>query len=101
VLIFPLVTYKRALWTYLIPLCSESADFTRILVEDGVRTSELVEGAWDRVRTRCGADFVHMPYLPDTTDLYRLALKEAFRSALGTVTARLRGRNIFYAASRN
>lgn len=76
VLIFPLVTYKRALWTYLIPLCSESADFTRILVEDNVRTDRLVEDAWDVARTRCGADFVHMPYLPDTTHLYRLALKE-------------------------
>jgi CelD/BcsL family acetyltransferase involved in cellulose biosynthesis len=76
VLIFPLVTYRRALWTYLIPLCSESADFTSMLVEGNARTSELVEGAWNAARKRCGADFIHMPYLPDTTDLYRLALKE-------------------------
>ncbi|MFM0738798.1 GNAT family N-acetyltransferase [Paraburkholderia xenovorans] len=76
VLIFPLVTYRRALWTYLIPLCSESADFTSILVEDNARTAELVEDAWQVARTRCGADFVHMPYLPDRTDLYRLAMQE-------------------------
>lgn len=76
VLIFPLVTYRRALWTYLIPLCSESADFTRVLVEDDARTPERVEGAWAVARKRCGADFIHMPYLPDSTDLYRLALSE-------------------------
>lgn len=76
VLIFPLVTYKRALWTYLIPLCSESADFTSMLVEEDARTAKRIEDVWDVMRARCGADFVHMPYLPDTKDLYRLALRE-------------------------
>jgi CelD/BcsL family acetyltransferase involved in cellulose biosynthesis len=76
VLIFPLITYKRVLWTYLIPLSSESADFTSILVEDNACTATLIEGAWDVARTRCGADFIHMPYLPDSTDLHRLALNE-------------------------
>lgn len=76
VLIFPLITYRRALWTYLTPLSTESADLTSILVEDNARTAARVEGAWDAARKRCGADFIQMPYVPDSTDLYRLALKE-------------------------
>ncbi|HEY2023275.1 GNAT family N-acetyltransferase [Paraburkholderia sp.] len=76
VLIFPLITHRRALWTYLAPLSSESADLTSILVEDNARTATLVEGAWDAARQRCGADFVQMPYVPDSTDLHRLALKQ-------------------------
>jgi len=76
VLIFPLITYRRALWTYLMPLSSESADLTSVLVEDNARTAALVEGAWDAVRQRCGADFIQMPYVPDSTDLHRLALKQ-------------------------
>ncbi|WP_233837317.1 GNAT family N-acetyltransferase [Paraburkholderia sp. ZP32-5] len=76
VLIFPLITHRRALWTYLMPLSSESADLTSILVEDDARTAALVEGAWDAARQRCGADFIQMPYVPDSTDLHRLALKQ-------------------------
>jgi CelD/BcsL family acetyltransferase involved in cellulose biosynthesis len=76
VLIFPLVTYKKALWTSLVPLNSESAEFTSILVEDNERTAALIEGAWNIARKRCGADFIYMPNIPDSTDLYRLALKE-------------------------
>ncbi|MEW9582377.1 GNAT family N-acetyltransferase [Paraburkholderia sp. DGU8] len=76
VLIFPLITFRRALWTYLMPLSSQSADLTSILVDDNARTAALVEGAWDAARKRCRADFIQMPYVPDSTDLYRLVLKE-------------------------
>ncbi|NVH74250.1 GNAT family N-acetyltransferase [Paraburkholderia sp. JPY432] len=76
VLIFPLIAYRRALWTYLAPLSSESADLTSVLVEDDARTAALVEGAWDAARKRCGADFIEMPYVPDSTDLHRLALEQ-------------------------
>ncbi|MFT4064746.1 GNAT family N-acetyltransferase [Paraburkholderia sp.] len=75
-LIFPLITHRRALWTYLTPLSSESADLTSILVEDNARTAALVEGAWDAACKRCSADFIQMPYVPDSTDLHRLALQQ-------------------------
>lgn len=74
-MVWPLVTYRRLLWTYLIPLCPESADYSRVLVEEHARTATWIDDAWRIARERCGADFVHLPYLHESTELYRLASK--------------------------
>ncbi|OLL32551.1 hypothetical protein BTH42_05890 [Burkholderia sp. SRS-W-2-2016] len=72
VLIFPLVSHRRALWTYLMPLGSESADFTSMLVDDDAATLARVADTWQVMRTRCRADFITMPNVRDSTPLYRL-----------------------------
>ncbi|MEM5383519.1 GNAT family N-acetyltransferase [Paraburkholderia phymatum] len=98
-MVWPLVTYRRwLLWTYLIPLSPESAGYSRVLVEDGAHTAARVEGAWRVARTRCGADFIHMPYVPEETALgglianaHRPVIRErveAYIARLGTESRR-------------
>jgi CelD/BcsL family acetyltransferase involved in cellulose biosynthesis len=72
-LIWPLVIHSRFLWTSLYPLAPEAADYSGILVDNGVPETEWVEGAWRIATRRCGADFLHLPYLREGTDLYRIA----------------------------
>jgi CelD/BcsL family acetyltransferase involved in cellulose biosynthesis len=99
VMVWPLVTYRRwLLWTYLIPLSPESAGYSRVLVEGGAHTAAWVEGAWRVARTRCGADFIHMPYVPEETALgglvanaHRPVIRErvdAYTAQLGTESRR-------------
>jgi CelD/BcsL family acetyltransferase involved in cellulose biosynthesis len=76
VMIWPLVTHKRFLWTYAVPLSPDAGDYTSVLVESGLSTSTLVAGAWQAARRRCGADFVHLPYMNEELELYDLASRE-------------------------
>lgn len=76
VMIWPLVTCRRALWTYLVQLGPEGGDYSSVLVAEGLAAQELVEGAWQAARWRCGADFIHLPYLRAKLHLYRLVAKE-------------------------
>ena len=47
VMIWPLETVKRALWTYLVPLGPEGGDYTSVLVADDASAPALIEGAWN------------------------------------------------------
>jgi len=76
-LVWPLVIHSRLLWTCLCPLCPEAADYSGMLVDYRVPTTEWVEGAWRIAMQRCGADFLHLPYLYEGTDLYRVAANAA------------------------
>nr|WKF61336.1 hypothetical protein HUO10_005867 [Paraburkholderia busanensis] len=93
-MIWPLATVRRSLWTYLMPLGPEGGDFTSVLVEDSPATGELVGGAWHTARRRCGADFIHLPYVRNTLELHRLVTQERhvlFADAHNAPAARLRG----------
>ncbi|CAM2151496.1 N-acetyltransferase domain-containing protein [Pararobbsia alpina] len=83
VVIWPLVTYRKWLWNYVLPLSPDAGDYTSVLVEEGPGASTLVAGAWEVARRRCGADFLQMPYLRETQDLYRIASRER-RTLLAT-----------------
>lgn len=76
VLAWPLVSFKRQFWTYVVPLGPDAGDYTSVLVEDGPYTAAQVEGAWRVARRHCGADFVHMPYMKEHTALYRAVSRE-------------------------
>jgi CelD/BcsL family acetyltransferase involved in cellulose biosynthesis len=67
----------RFLWTCLCPLCPEAADYSGLLLDAGVPATEWIEGAWRTAMQRCGADFMHLPYLHEGTDLYRIASSAA------------------------
>jgi CelD/BcsL family acetyltransferase involved in cellulose biosynthesis len=73
-LVLPMVSYRRALWTYLIPLSPDAADYTSALVEDGPQTMTLVEQAWRAARECCRADFVHAIFVKEGTELQRLMM---------------------------
>lgn len=91
-MVWPLVAYRRFLWTYLIPLSPESADCSRVLVEDNAQTAAWVEDAWRVARTRCGADFIHMPYVPEEAVLCGLvasAHRPVIRERVETYVAKL------------
>jgi CelD/BcsL family acetyltransferase involved in cellulose biosynthesis len=74
-LVWPLVSWRRIFWTYLLPLSPDAADYTSILVEDGPGAAALIEAAW---RAACAqkADFVHLPYMNEGSALHRIALRE-------------------------
>lgn len=94
VMIWPLETVKRVLWTYLVPLGPEGGDYTSVLVENDAATAARVEGAWDTARRRCGADFIHLPYVRNTLDLHRLVTRERhvlFAEPHNASAAKLRG----------
>jgi CelD/BcsL family acetyltransferase involved in cellulose biosynthesis len=72
-LVWPLVTHIKFLWISLCPLSPEAADYSGILVDPGVPTTEWIEGAWRIATQRCGADYIHLPYLHEDAVLYRVA----------------------------
>ena len=76
VMIWPLEAVKRALWTYLVPLGPENGEYTSVLVEQNASTAELVTGAWETARRRCGADFIHLPYVRETLELHKVVMAE-------------------------
>jgi CelD/BcsL family acetyltransferase involved in cellulose biosynthesis len=77
VMVWPLVTYKRALWTLLRPLSPEAADYTSILMEEGPLAAALAAQAWNAATRLCNADIIHLPYVNEQSDLYRLASNPA------------------------
>jgi CelD/BcsL family acetyltransferase involved in cellulose biosynthesis len=74
--VWPLLTYRRALWRYLLPLGSDAADYTGPLVEDRSDTAMLVERAWKAARTQCKADLIRLPYMDEGSAIHRLAQRE-------------------------
>jgi CelD/BcsL family acetyltransferase involved in cellulose biosynthesis len=75
-LVWPLVSYRRLLWNYLVPLSPDAADHTSILVADGPDAARLIELAWRAARTRCRADFIHLEYMYEGSEIHRIALRE-------------------------
>ncbi|CAE6721459.1 GNAT family N-acetyltransferase [Paraburkholderia haematera] len=73
VMIWPLETYRRWLWTYLVALGPEGGDYTSVLVENSASAPALIAGAWETAQRRCGADFIRVQFVRDTLHLYRLA----------------------------
>lgn len=93
VMIWPLARYTRALWNYLVPLGSEGGDYASVLVAEGADAPALIDGAWQAARRRCGADFIHVPYLHEKLHLYTLVSQERhvlFAEAHESYVARLR-----------
>lgn len=58
------------------PLGPQGGDYTSVLVENGASAPALIAGAWDTARRRCGADFIHLPYVRDTLHLHTLVMQE-------------------------
>ncbi|SAL04168.1 GNAT family N-acetyltransferase [Caballeronia ptereochthonis] len=75
-LVWPLVSWRRIFWTYLLPLSPDAADYTSMLVEDGPDAAARIESAWRAACARCKADFVHLPYMNEGSELHRVALRE-------------------------
>jgi CelD/BcsL family acetyltransferase involved in cellulose biosynthesis len=75
-LVWPLVSWRRVFWTYLLPLSPDAADYTSVLVEDGPDAAALIESAWRLACSACKADFVHLPYVNEGSELHRIALRE-------------------------
>ncbi|SOE92492.1 Acetyltransferase involved in cellulose biosynthesis, CelD/BcsL family [Burkholderia sp. D7] len=75
-MVWPLVTYRRLLWTYLCPLSPEAGDYTRVLMVDSPSSPALIAGAWRTALTRCGADFIKLPYVDEGSDLHAVASRE-------------------------
>ncbi|WP_421377123.1 GNAT family N-acetyltransferase [Paraburkholderia sp. DD10] len=72
-MVWPLALHHRLIWASLVPLSPEAADYSDILMEARAGTLPWIEGAWRIATGHCGADFVHLPYLHESADLYRIA----------------------------
>jgi CelD/BcsL family acetyltransferase involved in cellulose biosynthesis len=75
-MVWPLVSYRRLLWTYLCPLSPEAGDYTRLLVADDLSAPALVAGAWRAALQRCGGDFIKLPYMNEGSELHAIAARE-------------------------
>ncbi|MFM0276816.1 GNAT family N-acetyltransferase [Paraburkholderia sediminicola] len=75
VMIWPLETYRRWLWTFLVALGPDGGDYTSVLVEDGPSAAALIAGAWDIAQRRCGADFIRIQFVRDTLHLHTLVMQ--------------------------
>jgi CelD/BcsL family acetyltransferase involved in cellulose biosynthesis len=75
-LVWPLVSWRRWFWIYLLPLSPDAADYTSVLVEDGPRAAMFIEHAWKATLERCRADFIHLPFMNEGSELHRIALRE-------------------------
>jgi CelD/BcsL family acetyltransferase involved in cellulose biosynthesis len=73
VLVWPLVSARKLLWTSLLPLGPEATEYTSMLVEGGPSAPALIAQAWQAAQQCCGADFIHLPYVSANSDLHRLA----------------------------
>jgi CelD/BcsL family acetyltransferase involved in cellulose biosynthesis len=73
VAVWPLVSYKKCMWTVLRPLSPEAADYTSILAEDGPSASALIDQMWRAAHQCCEADIILLPYVSANSDLYQLA----------------------------
>ena len=77
VMVWPLVTYRRLLWTYLCPLSHhEVGDYTRVLVTDDPSAPALIADAWRTALRHCGADFIKLPYMDEGSELHAIAMRE-------------------------
>jgi CelD/BcsL family acetyltransferase involved in cellulose biosynthesis len=72
-LVWPLVVHRRLLWKCLCPLCPDAADYSGLLIDLVSSPSKAIEGCWRVAMQECGADFIHLPFLHERTDLYRIA----------------------------
>jgi CelD/BcsL family acetyltransferase involved in cellulose biosynthesis len=75
-LVWPLVTYRRLLWTYLVPLGPDCAEYTSVLTASGPAAGRYIEQAWRAALAQCGADFVHLEYVFEGSELHRIASRE-------------------------
>jgi CelD/BcsL family acetyltransferase involved in cellulose biosynthesis len=64
VLIWPLATYKSALWTVVQGLDSETTEYRDIVVEKSARCHDWVAQAWQFVTKKCSLDAIYLQYVP-------------------------------------
>lgn len=76
VMVWPLTTFRKWLWKYVLPLSPDAADYTSVLVADDGDADALIKGAWRHATQKCGADFIQLPYMREAHTLYRLASRE-------------------------
>jgi CelD/BcsL family acetyltransferase involved in cellulose biosynthesis len=74
-LVWPLVIHRRLLCVTLSPLSPDAADYSDVLVDEHQQTAEWIEQAWRFATKKCRPDVVHLPFLHEGSELYRVAMK--------------------------
>jgi CelD/BcsL family acetyltransferase involved in cellulose biosynthesis len=75
VLVWPLVSHRRFVWTVLEPLTPGTAEHTSILAAAGA--SVAIDAAWRAATRHCHADIFTIPYVGKNARLYDLASRHA------------------------
>jgi CelD/BcsL family acetyltransferase involved in cellulose biosynthesis len=73
VLVWPLVAYRRGVWTVLNTLTPGSVEQNSMLVKNGPDADALIDAAWHAGTHACGADVVFLPFVRNGTRLHQLA----------------------------
>lgn len=71
VLVWPLVSHRRLIWSMLEPLTPGTAEYTSILARPDARFA--IDAAWQAATRQCGADVFTIPYVSNDTRLDTLA----------------------------
>lgn len=74
-LVWPLVSHQRFLWSILEPLTPGIAEHTSVLAT--AEASVAIDAAWCAATRRCCADIFSMPYVGKSAPLYNLASRHA------------------------
>ena len=75
VLVWPLVSHRRFVWTVLAPLSPGTAEYTSILTAPGASTA--IDAAWRAATRYSRADIFTIPYLGQNACFYDRALRHA------------------------
>ncbi|MGF6769060.1 CelD/BcsL family acetyltransferase involved in cellulose biosynthesis [Paraburkholderia sp. GAS199] len=77
VLVWPLVSYRRVVWTFVEPLTPGTVEQTSMLTAASARGPDVgpgaIHAAWHAATHACGADVMFLPFLRNDETLSRLA----------------------------
>lgn len=76
-LVWPLVSHRRLLWSVLNPLTPGTIEHTSMLVAQGPHTARAIAAAWQTASKRCGGDLFMVPYVGVGTALHQHASRHA------------------------
>lgn len=72
VLIWPLVLYRRLLWSFACPLGPETSEYSGVLVEDSLEADRRTASAWQQLRHTAPCDVLLLPAVRDGSALQRI-----------------------------
>jgi CelD/BcsL family acetyltransferase involved in cellulose biosynthesis len=73
VMVWPLVTYRRFLWTVIRPLSPDTAEQSSVLADADPETPAMLVRAWHEAVRRTHADLILLPYVSSDSPLHDLA----------------------------
>ncbi|MDY0885794.1 GNAT family N-acetyltransferase [Dongia soli] len=81
--VWPLVTQRKLLWTYLRPLEAYDAECASALLDDAIDHAQWIATAWAALRHQSGADIAILPHLELTSPMQAILSGHRFEEEPG------------------